>query len=126
MADTNIPKLEKLVESIKEIVEITQDKVDKIEILQSVTTGQVRTIKDQQSVMNKKLDELKETTERLEETVDNQLVPSVVTMENTIQVFGDMYKINDDNIRKIEKRVKTVEDKLEIEPSPEHILIDIQ
>lgn len=119
MADTNVRKLEKLVESIKEIVEITQDKVDKIELLQSVTTGQVRTIKNQQSVFNKKLDELKET-------IDEQILPSVVTTENTIQAYGDMYKINDDNARKLEKRIEIVETKLEIKPNPEHMLIEVQ
>lgn len=45
---------------LKELLEIIKDKVDKMETFQNVTMQQVRDIKDQQSVMNKKLDGLQE------------------------------------------------------------------
>lgn len=41
---------------IKELLDIIKDKIDKLELFQSVTTEQTRTIKDQLSVVNKKLD----------------------------------------------------------------------
>ncbi len=143
MQPTNLHDIEKLVESVKEIVEITQDKVEKTELFQNVIMGQVRTIKDQQSVMNKKLDKLGEQSsgiteqvalltedvaelKELKNTVNNQLLPSVTHTETILTAYGDMYIRNDDNIRKIEKRVQTTEGKLEITPRPEHILADVQ
>lgn len=112
-------KLEKLIESIKEIVEITKDKVEKLELSQSVTNGQVRLIKDQQSVINKKLDDINEVQE-------DKLLPSVVTIENEIKVYGDMYKLNNDNMKKLEKRMETLEDNAGVEPPPELTLTEVQ
>lgn len=34
---------------------------------------------------------------------------SVATIEQTIKVYGDMYKMNNDNARKLEKRVETLD-----------------
>lgn len=119
MADTDFKKLEKLIDSVKEVVEITKHKVEGIELAHSVTNGQVRMIKDQQSVMNKKLDELKETQ-------DDQILPSVVTIESTIKTYSDMYKLNNDNMKKLEKRVETLEDNTGIVPPPELTLAEVK
>lgn len=119
MTDTSFKKLEKLIDSVKEVVEITKHKVEGIELVQSVTNGQVRMIKDQQSVMNKKLDELKDVQEE-------RLLPSVVTIENTIKTYSDMYKLNNDNMKKLEIRVETLEDSVGIEPPPELTLAEVK
>lgn len=54
------------------------------------------------------------------------LQSSSVTIENTINAYGDMYKINDSNVRKIEKRVETLEEEAGIQPGPEFILADVR
>lgn len=44
---------------------------------------------------------------------------AVVKLESTVNGYGDMYKINDSNIRKMEKRLETVEEDAGIEVPPE-------
>src|SRR3989344_2236404 len=51
---------------------------------------------------------------------------SLLTIETTIKAYGDMYKINDDNIRKVEKRTETLEEKAGIETPEELILLKVQ
>lgn len=47
---------------------------------------------------------------------------AVVKLESTINGYGDMYKINDSNIRKMEKRLETVEEDAGIAVPPEYHL----
>lgn len=58
--DQLIKKLAQIVKGelrpIKEIVEILKNKVSKSELFQGVVVGQVKLIREQQSVMNEKLD----------------------------------------------------------------------
>ncbi|MDO8503445.1 MAG: hypothetical protein Q7S60_02020 [bacterium] len=54
------------------------------------------------------------------------LKASAVTIENTINVYGDMYKINNDNAKKLEKRVETLEEKAGVESPPELTLAEVQ
>ncbi|OGY10060.1 MAG: hypothetical protein A2782_04065 [Candidatus Blackburnbacteria bacterium RIFCSPHIGHO2_01_FULL_43_15b] len=65
------------------------------------------------------------TLKSLIEKVD-VLESSVVSMETTISVYGDMYKMNGDNARKLEKRIKVLEDNSGIEPPSELTLLDVQ
>lgn len=44
---------------------------------------------------------------------------AIVKLESTVNGYGDMYKINDSNIRKMEKRLETVEEKEGIQVPPE-------
>ncbi len=128
--DILLKKIEGLIETqvrpVKDLVEIMTSKLRQAEIFQSVAAEQSRTIRDQVSVMNKKLDEhtkiLEQHTVILEKhinIIENQLLPSVITIEDTIQSYGDMYKINGDNILRHEQRLAIVEDKLEITPNPD-------
>lgn len=54
------------------------------------------------------------------------LKSSVLTIETTNAVYGDMYKINDDNSRKLEKRIGVLEDNAGIEAPPELTLLKVQ
>src|SRR5258708_36393174 len=121
MVDDNFQKLEKLIEVVKEITEVTNDKVEKIGLFMNVTSGQVRMIKDQQSVINKKLDALGKDLKQVRETQDDRLLPLVVTIENEIKVYSDMYKLNNDNMKKLEKRLEVIEDQTVVTPDPEFI-----
>lgn len=89
---------------IKELLEIIRDKVDRLEMFQHVTSEQVRTIKDQMSVVNKKLDTHS---------------GSLINIESKLDTYGDMYKVNQHNIERVDARLTTVEKKLEIEPLEE-------
>lgn len=92
---------------IKELLEIIRDKVDKLEMFQHVTSEQVRTIKDQMSVVNRKLDAHS---------------GSLVDIESKLDTYGDMYKINQKNIERLDTRLVAVEGKLGIEP-PEDLKV---
>lgn len=122
---------------LKDLLEVVKDKVVRMETFQNVTMQQVRDIKDQQSVMNGKLDGIEERLEGVEERLDhpdNGLVAinrrldsntgAIVKLESTVNGYGDMYKINDSNIRKMEKRLETVEEDAGIEVPPEFQLQD--
>lgn len=106
---------------IKELVEIIKDKADTMSLLQHGQSASIRLIKEQMSVMNKKLDTLDDPDtglERINGRLDSNTA-AVVNLESTIKAYGDMYKINGVDIRKVEKRVKILEDEAGIESPPE-------
>lgn len=89
---------------IKELLEIIKEKIDKLEMFYSVTAQQVRTIKDQLSVVNRKLDTHS---------------ASLIEIESKLDSYADSYKINHHNIERLDSRLSTTEGKLEIEPPEE-------
>lgn len=118
---------------LKDLLEIVKDKVDRMETFQNVTMQQVRDIKSQQSVMNGKLDGIEK---RLDDpdtglaAINRRLdanTAAVVELESTVKGYADMYKINDSNIRRMEKRLELLEEdagrnvppELKLEPLPE-------
>lgn len=113
------------VRPLKDQVEIIKSKVNSRDFFQTVTSDNTRTIKEQQSIMNEKLDTLQEDLKEVKELQENRIYPSVVHTEQTIEAFGDAYKINNDNARKLEKRVITLEDHIHIQPPPELLLTDV-
>lgn len=78
------------VRPLKEQVEIVKSKISKLDLFQSANTANIRAVKEQQSVMNEKLDALQEVKEILEDRV----YPSVVEIENTIKVYGERMLVN--------------------------------
>lgn len=56
--------------AVKELLEIINNKVGKIEMRQSLQTTQLSLMKDQQSVMNEKLDNIDSTVKEMSENVD--------------------------------------------------------
>lgn len=51
------------IKTIKELLEIIKHKVGMVEMRQTTQSSQISVMKDQQSVINEKLDEMKETQE---------------------------------------------------------------
>ncbi len=49
---------------------------------------------------------------------------AVVELESTIKAYGDMYKINNSNSKKLEQRIEVLEDKAGVIPPQEHTLVD--
>lgn len=120
------------VRPLKEQIEIVKDKVTKLDLFQSVATETIRAIKEQQSVMNEKLDTLQgnlqesqEDLKELKELVEDRIYPSVMQTELNIKAYGDMYKLNNDNAKKLDHRLKAVEEKSNIIPSPEFSLAEV-
>ncbi len=109
------------VRPLKEQIEIVKSKVDKLDLFQSLVTNHTRTIKEQLSVVNEKLDALQE----IKEIVEDRIYPSVMSIELDIKAYADMYKINNDNSKKLDRRLGVVEDKLDIDPDPEFSLAEV-
>lgn len=110
---------------LKDLLEIVKDKVDRMETFQNVTMQQVRDIKAQQSVMNGKLDYIED---RLDDpdiglaVINKRLdanTAAVMELESTVKGYADMYKINDGNIRRMEKRLGPLEEEAGIDVAPE-------
>ena len=72
---------------IKELVEIIKHKIDMLSVGQTGQSAQITMIKDQLSVMNEKLD---------------SHIGSLMNIESTLNAYGDMYKINNDNAKKLD------------------------
>ncbi len=89
---------------LKELLEIVKHKIDMMDVRQTNQSATISLMKDQLSVINRKLDSHS---------------ASLITIEKEIKAYGDMYKINDANNRKMEKRLETVEEKESIQVPPE-------
>ena len=105
MTDSDVKKLKKLIDDgikpIKEVVEVVNHKVGLINSSQSIMSAQLGMVKDQMSVINDKLD---------------IHTASLVTIENTLEGYADMYKVNKDKIEELNGRVDAVEVHLNIAP----------
>lgn len=110
MADASKTLKEEL-RPLKDLLEIVKEKVDRMDTFQNVTMQMVRDLRDQQSVINGKLSEIQET--------QDSHTGSLMTIESELAGYADMYKMNDSNIRKIEKRLEPVEKSAKIKVSPE-------
>lgn len=83
-------------------------------------------------ILNEALEPIKETqkehTKVLKEHSEalETLQASSITIENTINGHGDMYKINNSNDKKLEKRIETLEENAGIIPPPEFTLAEVQ
>lgn len=68
---------------------------------------------------------LEEALEPIKQQQENHSA-ALISIESKLDAYGDMYKINDSNIRKMEKRLETVEEDANITPAPELILAEVQ
>lgn len=67
---------------------------------------------------------LDEALESIKQKQDSHSA-ALISIEGKLDAYGDMYKINDSNVRKVEKRLETLEDKANITPPPELTLADV-
>lgn len=103
MSDKNVVKqLGELLEPIKKDLEAINTKLDQ-------HTRMLDQHQENFDGINKKLD---------------QHTEALVNIEDTIKIYGDMYQINNDNARKLEKRVNVLEDRGGVVPPPELRLAD--
>jgi|SRR3989344_1459277 len=72
-------------------------------------------VKRDLGVINKKLEQHDKNFAELRETLDehgrklDQHTEALINIEDTIKVYGDMYQVNNDNARKMEKRIDVLE-----------------
>lgn len=92
------------VKKIKELVEIAVKKIRGIETQQDLVAGQIRLIKDQQSVVNDKLDSVGDK-------LDNHTA-ALMKIEDTLEGYADMYKVNKEKSEELEERVQEIEEEL--------------
>lgn len=85
----------------------------------------LKPIIDTQNKHTESLRTLKEHTKTLAEHTKTleTLKGSVLNIEATNAIYGDMYKINKDDSKKLEKRVVTLEDNAGIESPPELAIV---
>lgn len=113
---------------IKELLEIVKHKVDLTESHRSVQEATIYLMKDQLSVMNKKLDGIQESVELLDaRTGKMQLsldanTASLVEIEKTLGGYKESYQQNQRNIERLDIRLNTAEEELAIEP-PEDLKV---
>lgn len=103
---------------IKELLEIVHNKVGKLELQFTIRPSTLDLIKGQQSVMNDKLDNLDETLGDVQKTQTSHTA-SLINIENTLEGYADMYKINKGNIERLDDRLTKAEDQLDIPVPPE-------
>lgn len=83
--------------AIKELLEVIKHKVDGTEVRVRMLSHEIREVKDQQSVLNEKLDQIQETLE--------SHGGSLVNIESRLEGFADAWKINRAEINKVKKHL---------------------
>lgn len=106
---------------IKELLEIVRHKVDTMEFKRTGESASLYLIKDQQSVMNEKLDAIGQDLEDVKETLRSH-TGALMSIEATLEGYADAYKVNKKNIEKLDERLITAEDQLDIHP-PDQLAI---
>lgn len=133
MTDENVKQISKLLNSlitpVKEIVEVIKHKVDSMEFIQNTSSENMRTIRDQQLFMNKKLDIL---TEKLDATWEQtgKLSVDMTEVEEKLDSHTTILKKittntehTVENVKKVNKRLTNLESKQGIVPPPELTIV---
>lgn len=94
MADEDTKKL---IRSVKDIVELVKKRVDTIQMFQSSASDNIRMMKEQQSLMNEKLEEIQETQE--------SHTGALMDIESRLEGFADAWKINRAEINKVKRHI---------------------
>ena len=130
--DSLFKKIEKLINPIRIDVGTLKSDVGTLKSDVGTLKSDIRIVKKVQNRQARDIESIKETqnshTEILNshtETLETH-TSSLLNIETTNEVYGDMYKINDDNIRKMEKRVENLEEDAGIEAPEELTLTKVQ
>ncbi|MBI2196846.1 hypothetical protein HYU45_04550 [Candidatus Daviesbacteria bacterium] len=143
MSKDDTKKLEDLLKGairpLKELVEVLKSKVDHQELYLVATSSNVKSLKEQQSVINEKLDAQGEKLDSQGKQLNDQGRKQVILWDQVEKVTMSLEDIKDtqdlhtatlkriemkaegnfDDIGKEDKRLTKVEDRLGIVPSPE-------
>lgn len=111
--------LDKALTPIKEVQTETSKKLDAVSTVQTKFSKKLDEVSRVQVEFSKKLGEVSEDLNELKDTIESRVLPPLVYIETTIKGYADMYKINDSNIKKVEKRLETLEKNSGIDVPPE-------
>lgn len=127
MTNDDLKKLKILlkdeIKPLKELLEITSHKVKQIDLGQTLMSSQVGRLRDQVSVINEKLDDhsgkLDAHTAKLDQHSSKLDIhtESLVTIEDTLKSYKDMYVINNEKSEDLDVRVTVIEDHLGLSPT---------
>ena len=65
--------------------------------------------------INEALSSIRQTLDQHTDVIENQLLPSVLETERTLKSYADSYKINKQNIERVDTRLTAVEEKLDLD-----------
>ncbi len=102
---------------IKELLEIVKHKVDTMNSSVTAQLASFMVMKDFQSMMNSKLDDVIKDLEKVKQVqaehtdlLERRLLPSVTEIETKVDSYADAYKTNKANIERLDERVTRFED----------------
>lgn len=81
-------------------------------------------IREEQKGIRKEQKETRKEQAALREIMEKRVLPPLIYIETTLKAYADQYKANRDHIGRLNKRLTTVEENLEIYP-PQELSIPI-
>lgn len=110
---------------VKEVVSEAVSPIKKqLDVVVSKLDGVVRRLDDPDTgleAINRRLDDPDTGLAAINKRLDANTV-AVMELESTVNGYADMYKINDSNIRRVEKRLEPLEEKAGVDVPPEYQL----
>lgn len=82
------------------------------------------TEEDFKKLLNESLKPIREEQVELRKIIEERVLPPVIYVETTVKSYADRYVTNEDHIRRLDKRLNTVEEDLGIQP-PEELTIPV-
>lgn len=80
------------------------------------------TQEDFKRLLDEALKPIREEQVELRKTIEDRILPPLMYLETTVKSYADRYVINEDHIRRLDKRLYAVEKNLGIYP-PEELTI---
>ncbi len=77
---------------------------------------------DFKRLLEESLKPIREEQAELRKIIEERVLPPVIYVETTVKSYADRYVTNEDHIRRLDKRLDTVEENLGIQP-PEELTI---
>ena len=65
------------------------------------------------------LSEVKQELKEVKDIQEQRILPSLTYIETTVKSYADRYVANEDHIRRLDKRLNTIEENLGIQPPQE-------
>lgn len=93
-----------------------------LKILKELIAEGITPVQEKLSQVQQTLDKHQEKLDQVQQTLDKH-TGSLINIESTIKIYSDMYKLNGDNIKKLDSRISTLEDSAGIEPDPNLLIL---
>ncbi|MDO8577198.1 MAG: hypothetical protein Q7R82_02530 [Candidatus Daviesbacteria bacterium] len=77
---------------------------------------------DFKRLLEESLKPIREEQIDLRRIIEERVLPPLIYIETTVKSYADRYVTNEDHIRRLDKRLNTVEENLRIQP-PEELTI---